>query len=82
MKRQEDYKDKNKYDLWVLLHVGRNKSFHSFSLIFRTLEEDTQLKYLIWDKVRLKKNFKLSPDSPCSSGWRGKVHSNFVDVNN
>ena len=50
-------KIRKKDDLWVLLCVGRNKSFYSLPLIFRTLE-DTQLKYLIWDKVSLKTKFQ------------------------
>lgn len=51
-------KIRKKDDLWVLLCVGRSKSFYSLSLIFRTSEEDTQLKYLIWDKVSLKTKFQ------------------------
>lgn len=29
--------------------------FYYFSLILKTLEEDNQLKYLIWEKLKLKK---------------------------
>ena len=32
---------------------------HSLSLIVRTLEEDTQLKYVIWNKVSLKTEMKF-----------------------
>lgn len=61
----------------------RNKFFYSLSLIPRTLEEGTQLQYLISDKVRFKKKrkFKPSADSLCSSGWRDEVHGDFVDEN-
>lgn len=38
----------------------RNKFFYSLSLIPRTLEEGTQLKYLISDKVRFKKKKNLN----------------------